>query len=151
MHMTRQLQNVVSIISSNYKRYSADMRDEDFFKSLGQRIAALRQQRGLTQAALAHRLGFGQQALATYENATRRLPSSLLIPLSNILGVTLEELLAVEPAKGKPGPAPKLQRQFEAISRLPKSEQRFFSAMIDRFLHEHFKDDAPSSVPLGAN
>lgn len=133
-------------MSANHRTYCADMRDEDFFQALGARVAALRQQHGLTQAALAERLGLGQQALATYENATRRLPSSLLVPLSNILGVTLEELLAVEPAKGKPGPAPKLQRQFEAISSLPKSEQRFFSAMIDRFLNDPAKANGHSSL-----
>lgn len=137
-------------MSANHKTYYADMRDEDFFQALGVRVAALRQQRGLTQAALAERLGLGQQALATYENATRRLPSSLLIPLSNILGVTLEELLAVEPAKGKPGPAPKLQRQFESISQLPKSEQRFFSSMIDRFLSEDSRSNGHSSLATEA-
>jgi len=128
-------------MSANNKTYFADMKDEDFFQVLGERIAALRQQRGLTQAALADQLGIGQQALATYENATRRVPSSMLLPLANLLGVSLEELLGVEPTKGKPGPAPKLRRQFEAISRLPKSEQRFFSSMIDRFL----KDSANSN------
>jgi len=137
-------------MSANHRTYCADMRDEDFFKDLGARVATLRQQCGFTQAALAERLGLGQQTLATYENATRRLPSSLLVPLSSILGVTLEELLAAEPAKGKPGPAPKLQRQFEAITRLPKSEQRFFSAMIDRFLSDHSRVSGHSSLAAEA-
>ncbi len=95
------------------------MRDEDFFQQLGQRIAALRQQRGLSQAAFAEQLGLKQQAWATYETATRRLPSSLLLPTAQALGVTLDELMAVEPPKGKRGPVPKLQRQLEAVARLP--------------------------------
>jgi len=111
------------------------MREEPFFKDLGTRIAALRQQHGLTQTDLAAKLGLGQQALATYENATRRLPSSLLIPLAEIFEVSLEELLG-KPSntKNKPGPMPKLQRQFQAICHLPKAEQNLVSQILERFL-----------------
>ncbi len=112
------------------------MRDEAFFQELGQRIAALRQRAGLSQTQLAGRLGLKQQAWATYENATRRLPSSLLIPLTQVFEVSLEELLGAERPKKKRGPVPKLQTQFETITKLPKSEQKFFSQMTDRFLSE---------------
>lgn len=112
------------------------MKDEAFFRDLGERIAGLRQRDGMTQAELAERLGLRQQVVATYENATRRLPSSLMLPLCEIFGVTLDELFGVTPAKGKPGRVPKLQQQLEAIADLPKGEQKFFSQMIERFLSE---------------
>jgi len=121
----------------HHKTDSNPMREEAFFKDLGTRVAALRQQRGLTQTDLAAKLGLGQQALATYENATRRLPSSLLLPLSEIFEVPLEELLG-KPSntgtKNKPGPMPKLQRQFQAICHLPKAEQNLVSQILERFL-----------------
>ncbi|NRB75050.1 MAG: helix-turn-helix transcriptional regulator [Verrucomicrobiales bacterium] len=112
------------------------MRDEAFFKALGHRVAKLRQQAGLSQSQLAAQLGFKQQAWATYENATRRLPASLLVPLAETFEVSFEELLGVETPQRKRGPVPKLQRQFEAINGLPKGEQKFFSEMIERFLNE---------------
>jgi len=118
-----------------YSKFELDpMKDEDFFHELGLRIAALRQQAGLTQTELAERLGLRQQVVATYENATRRLPSSLTLPLCDIFGVSLEELFGVERSKAKPGPAPKLQKQFHAISSLPKSKQDHIARVIDALL-----------------
>jgi len=120
-----------------YNRLISDaMRDENFFQALGATIAELRQARGITQATLAEALGLRQQVVASYENATRRIPSSLLAPVAQELGTTVDELLGLERARPKPGPVPKLQRQFEAVAQLPRSEQRFFSQMIDRFLTE---------------
>lgn len=119
----------------NYRtKIITTMRDEDFFQQLGQRIAALRQQRGLSQAALADQLGLKQQAWATYETATRRLPSSLLLPTAQALGVTLDDLMAVEPPKAKRGPVPKLQRQLDAVTRLPKPEQQLVSQLLEKFV-----------------
>jgi len=48
--------------------------------------------------------------------------------------VTLDELMAVEPPKGKRGPVPKLQRQLNAVARLPKAEQQLVSQLLDRFV-----------------
>lgn len=110
------------------------MKDEDFFRELGQRIAALRQQTGLTQAELAERLGLRQQVVATYENATRRLPSSLTLPLCDIFGVTLEELFGVERSKAKPGRAPKLQKIFDAVAELPKPQQQRILGTVEDML-----------------
>ncbi len=119
----------------NYRtQITVTMRDEDFFQQLGQRIAALRQQRSLSQAALAEQLGLKQQAWATYETATRRLPSSLLLPTAQALGVTLDELMAVEVPKGKRGPVPKLQRQLDAVTRLPKPAQQLVSQLLEKFV-----------------
>lgn len=121
---------------ANYKTELANMKDQDFFEALGRRISDFRQARGMTQAELAQALGLRQQVIATYELATRRLPASLLIPITETLGTTIEALLGIEPAKMKPGPVPKLQRQFDAAADLPQSEQRFLSQMLDRFLSE---------------
>ena len=119
----------------NYRtKITTTMRDEDFFQQLGQRIAALRQQRGLSQAALAEQLGLKQQAWATYETATRRLPSSLLLPTAQALSVTLDELMAIEPSRGKRGPVPRLQRQLDAVTRLPKPEQQLVSQLLEKFV-----------------
>jgi len=119
----------------NHKTYSLlSMRDESFFQELGQRIASLRQNAGLSQIQLAQQLGLKQQTLATYESATRRIPSSLLIPLTEIFAIALEELLGAQRPKAKRGPAPKLQNQIEQVSHLSKSKQKFVSDFLETVL-----------------
>ena len=110
------------------------MRDEKFFHALGTRIADLRQQSGFSQQQLADLLGLKQQTWATYESATRRLPSSLILPLCETLNVAVEELLGIREANAKPGPVPKIQKQFRAICDLPKSKQDHIARVIDALL-----------------
>ena len=111
------------------------MKDETFFKKLGLRIAQLRKDAGLTQSELASQLGLKhQQVLASYESAIRRVPSSLLVPLCQAFNLTVDELLQVKPSKQKPGPAPKLERQLQQVSKLPKAQQQFVSQFIDTVL-----------------
>jgi hypothetical protein len=43
---------------------------------------------------------------------------------------------ATTPKPAKRGPAPKLQRQMERISQLPRAKQRFILEMIDTVLHQ---------------
>ena len=108
--------------------------EEEFFKLLGKRIAGLRVQSGLSQRALAKKLNATQQAVATYELGTRRVPSSLLVPLCQIFEVSLEQLLDAEPIKLKPGPVAKLHKQVDQVSKLPRSKQKFVSDFIDTIL-----------------
>lgn len=111
------------------------MKEEAFFKALGERIAALRQQQDMTQETLAGRLGLRQQVLATYETATRRVPSSLLPLLAEVLGVSVEDLLGTSRARtAKRGPVPKLHRQLEDVAKLPPSKQKFISEFLDTVL-----------------
>jgi transcriptional regulator with XRE-family HTH domain len=62
--------------------------------TLGQRIAALRKQKGLTQDALAEHLGISAQAVSKWENDQTCPDISLLSPLAEILGVSTDELLS---------------------------------------------------------
>jgi transcriptional regulator with XRE-family HTH domain len=107
-----------------------------FFKQLGQQISALRQEAGLTQAQLAEMLNLKQQVIASYEVGRRRLPISLLPALSKALGVSVEDLLGSSGGTLKRGPTPKLQRQVEQITRLPKSKQRFVSELLETVLQQ---------------
>jgi len=111
--------------------------EKTFFEKLGQRIAALRNERGLTQVQLAEILGYSQQQVLSFEKGRRRIPVSALPDLSKALGVSVEELLgAAEEKPAKRGPAPKLQRQLEQLSQLPRSQQRFVSQMLDTVLQQ---------------
>ena len=60
---------------------------------LGTRIAALRKQAGLTQAALAERLHISPAAVGMYEQGRREPPCDVLIALAGEFGVTVDYLL----------------------------------------------------------
>jgi transcriptional regulator with XRE-family HTH domain len=109
--------------------------ERTFFIGLGERVAAIRKQQGITQVQLAETLDVSQQTLQAYEVGRRRFPVSALPVLAQTLAVTLEELMG-EPAKknSKRGPAPKLAQHMERISQLPKPQQRFVMQVIESVL-----------------
>ena len=71
----------------------------------GQKIQTLRKQRGLTQEQLAQRLGVSRQAVSRWELDESLPETANLLPLGEVLGVSLDTLL--DPAHGLEGPAPK--------------------------------------------
>ena len=110
--------------------------DSEFFRDLGQRIAQARKDAGLTQLQLAEALGISQPVLGSYEIGRRRLPASMLQPVVQTLNISIDKLLGHEQpaANSKRGPAPKLQRQIEAVGRLPRARQKFVSDFLDTVL-----------------
>lgn len=123
--MLNASQSLVQLMTSN---------DQAFFKALGARIAALRQEAGLSQQAVADELGIPQQTYANYEVARARPPVSMLPQLGRLFGVSMDELLGLANGRGKRGPAPKFQKQLERVSQLPKAQQRFVEQMLDTVL-----------------
>jgi len=110
--------------------------EKTFFQTLGERIAAPRNDRGLTQVQLADALGYSQQQVLSFEKGRRRVPVSALPELAKVLGVSVSELLGAETQPAKRGPTPKLQRQLEQLFQLPRSQQRFVSQMLDTVLQQ---------------
>lgn len=110
--------------------------EKDFFLKLGERIAILRKDRGLTQVQLADILGYSQQQILSFEKGRRRVPVSALPGLSKALGVSIEEILDAHKKPARRGPTPKLQKQLELLTELPKSQQRFVSQMLDTVLQQ---------------
>lgn len=70
-----------------------------FEQSIGRRIAKLRLERGLTQEQLAREIGVSAQAVSKWENDQNYPDISLLVPLSRILGTSVDELLGAEPTE----------------------------------------------------
>lgn len=66
---------------------------------LGARIAALRREKGLSQAELAQRLQISASAVGMYEQGRREPSAALLIALAGEFAVSTDFLLT-----GKPGP-----------------------------------------------
>lgn len=107
-----------------------------FFEDLGSRIAGLRKECGLTQTQLGEMIGVSQQQVVSFEKGRRKVPVSALPKLSEVLGVTVEELIGIESQPSKRGPTPKLQQQLEQLQRLPRSKQRFVAEMLDTVLQQ---------------
>jgi len=107
----------------------------DAQESIGQRLARLRRERGLTQVEIAERLGVAQPVVSDYERGELRLHGELIIKLTQILGVSAEDILGL--AKPRPNGTIKnrrLLRRLQEIERLPKRDQQALMRTIDRFL-----------------
>ena len=113
------------------------IKHEAFFKEIGERIAQARKERGLTQQQLADALGISQQTLAHYEVGRVGVGAPMLPRLSELLDLSFDEILLGHPTvrlPGKRGPASRLEQQLDAVTRLPKAEQKFVSRMLDNVL-----------------
>ncbi len=71
--------------------------------SLGERIAVLRRERGLSQAALAAATGVSRSAVAQWETDRAGQVSGNLSRIAQVLDVSLEVLLHGEAARGAEG------------------------------------------------
>ncbi len=63
--------------------------------------------------------------------------TAMLPALTDILDLTLDELLVGQPSmrvSSKRGPVSRLAQQFDAVTNLPKNEQRFVMQMLDTVL-----------------
>jgi transcriptional regulator with XRE-family HTH domain len=97
---------------------------------LGARIAQLRKEAGLSQPAVADALEIAQQTYANNEVARARPAVSMLPTLSQLFGVSVDELLGLHKnGPGKRGPTPLLQKQIERLNRLPKAQQKIVMQM----------------------
>ncbi len=105
--------------------------EQAFIKELGSRIANARKAQHRTQQEVADHLGIAQATVAHYEAGRMRVPTFHLPPLAEILGLTVDELLGQGMKPGKRGPTPKLQKQFERISQLPRATQQIVMTMLD--------------------
>ncbi len=115
-------------------------KEKTFYSALGQRIAERRKALGITQVQLAETLGIAQQTMAHYEGGVSRIAVETLTLLADALGASVEDFIGTQTRRSasKRGPVPKLQQQqLEQLSRLPKTQQRLVSQLIDTVLQQH--------------
>lgn len=74
--------------------------------TIGTKIRTLREQRGLTQEALGQLCGCWQTTISMIENGSSAPSWNLAQKIANALGVTLPELVAIEPAATEPALEP---------------------------------------------
>jgi len=106
-------------------------------ETIGQRLARLRRDRGLTQVELAEQIGVSQPVLSDYERGTLRLHGQLIVQLTRLLRVSADELLGLEPTKTN-GPVKnrRLHRQLQQLEKLPRRDQQALLRTLDAFLRK---------------
>lgn len=71
---------------------------------MGERLVKAREAAGMSQRALAERVGVSYGAIAMYELGQRRPRGPVLVAMARVLGVAAEDLIdevAVPPASGE--------------------------------------------------
>lgn len=111
--------------------------EKAYFKALGARISARRNELGLTQVQMAEALGVAQQTYACYEVGRHGFPIALLPKLAETLMIDVDALLGTTAKqRAKRGPAPKYQHHMERISQLPKARQRLVIEVLESLLSQ---------------
>jgi len=106
-------------------------------ETIGQRIARLRREKGLTQVELAAALEVSQPVVSDYERDLIKLSGETIMALAQILGASADELLGLEKPSRAAGATIKnrrIYRQLQSIDRLPKRDQEALARTIDAFL-----------------
>jgi len=105
-------------------------------ETLGQRLARLRKERGLTQKQVAESTGLIQELVSSYELDKLRLNSDMILRFTEVLEVSGDELLrgSKSTVAVKKQPSIKLVRRMDQIEGLPLYEQRALLTTIDKFL-----------------
>lgn len=107
-------------------------------EGFGQRLAAIRKSRGLTQAELGAAVGVSNRVIAYYEQDDAQPPGAMLVDLARALGVTTDEMLGVKPSKGLSDPkTARLVKRLRRIEELPAADQRAVLKVLDAMLESH--------------
>ncbi len=102
---------------------------------IGERLARLRRERGITQAELADALDLAQPNISDYERGILRLNADLILKLTGILKISADELLGIREPKNKRAVRNgRLARRLAEIERLPRRDQEALLRTIDAFL-----------------
>lgn len=103
--------------------------------TFGQRLYALRTQRGFTQMELAKALGTTQRVISYYETKGELPTPDVLVALVRTLGVSADELLGLKPSKiehRKEDPKRRrLWKRFRKMTSLPERDQRAVIRLIN--------------------
>jgi transcriptional regulator with XRE-family HTH domain len=106
-------------------------------ETLGERLARIRKERGLSQNEVAKRTGLTQVLVSNYECDRLRLSAEMAVRFIKALGITADELLAGKKKAQRAEEQPtslKLLRRMKQIESLPLYEQRALLTTIDRFI-----------------
>jgi transcriptional regulator with XRE-family HTH domain len=102
----------------------------------GEKLVALRRQRGLTQVQLSEASGITQRAISYYETMPGYPAAPAIIALAKALRVSSDELLGLKPlpravAAVQQPEERRLWKQFRRVAALPERDQRAVLRLIN--------------------
>jgi len=104
-------------------------------ETIGQRLARLRKAKGLTQVALAKKIGIIQGLISDYELDKLRLHAEMLMRFALALGVSADEILGLKPTEGKTVKASfRMLERLEKIQKLSLTPRKALLKTIDMYL-----------------
>jgi transcriptional regulator with XRE-family HTH domain len=126
--------------------YTADMAGRPTTKqapAFGQRLAALRKQRGWTQNELAEELGTTVKMVTYYEREAENPTRKTIESIAKVFKVSAAALMGQTNGKTsgktnghKPGPPSRLQQLTDRLSALPRPKQKVVVEMLEGFLQK---------------
>lgn len=99
-----------------------------------ERLTALRKEKGLTQKALAERVGLHVMQVYRYESGASQPTLDVIRRLALALGTSADELVFGDAERG---PDEELRLQFEALSRFTPEERQIAKALLDSLILQH--------------
>ena len=107
----------------------------------GQRMATLRQRKGLTQTQLAALMNTTQKMIDYYERRSpnptldvmQKIAGALEISVTELLG---EEAVAMRKARTN-GPIGKVQKVFDRVSKLPRRQQEHIVNWVSAYVSQY--------------
>ena len=111
----------------------------------GAHLLALRKASGLTQVELADALGVPQANIVFWEWSDKPPRSDLLPKMAKVLGGRVDQLIVSDdlvPITRRPGPVGEIQRAFEAVRQLPRSQQRKIVETVEALVEQYKRKEA---------
>ena len=109
-------------------------------------LAELRKARGLTQQALAEKVGVHMVQLRRYESGTSQPTLDVIRHLAVALSVSADLLLFGEAQRG---PDDELRLQFEAVSQFDSEEKKVVRSLLDGMILKHEARRWSAPAPSG--
>ena len=136
MSTQAQLKTDDTIQAASFLLGVLSVADKNTASVIGARLAQLRKEKGITQGELAKLLAISQPMVSDYERGELRLHGELILHLTQILGVSADELLGREEAPKRKGSIKnrRLLRQVQALDTLSKRDQQALLRTIEAFL-----------------
>ncbi len=103
----------------------------------GQRMAAFRVAKNLSQAKLGEALGMTRARIVYYERAATNPSLDVVEKVAAFFGVTVGELLNdTTKSRSKPGPPSQFTQIAEQLDRLPRAKQKMVADMLAGILKQ---------------
>ena len=99
----------------------------------GQRLASLRNKRGMTQYELAEQLGVSRHMIVHYERTCENPTMDFVVRVAQILDASTDELFGIKPIKERRGPSPRVKQLTEKLTMLPKLKQNVILDMLESY------------------